>query len=780
MSICDGRRPKEERRDKNEDEKKEGKKEETPGEEKSVVATSARRTTMLMRTARLKANVPLPPVAPMDSQEPPAKEHIETPLRIVKTSCKVLFDNCSQWTHVTKRFANAIGAPFHHRAKKNISGFGGLSTGAKMYDVVQFVISKENCPLSLTIQATVVEKICSPIRGMYVPDLIDAYPHLRDLKLADDDLQGEEQEIDILIGLDYYYDIITGGVIRGSEGPKAIASIFGYMLAGKAVDTHKDSTTSDVSMVLSTTVTNEEIHDELKRFWEVEAIGIAAEEENEKSTFELNPEYRDGRYYVNAPEKKIHPPLCDNYKNAHRRWQGTKRRLEKDEELSDGYWEIMQYQEGAGIIEDAPADSEVFRTYYMPNHLVIRRDKEKSRIRVVYDCSSKEGDAVALNECMEPGECDFLDLLMNFIRFRCYAIGISADIEKAFLMVGLKEEDRDLFRFLIKKNQGETEDEEPRHMRFTRVTFACVSSMAILDKVIRHHLAKVANKYPRTIPIITNSLYVDDLSGGENSEDDGFRLYKETKEVFNEAGMNMRKWVTSSKSLSEKINECESEVSSGSEDSETYVSEQLNREEKAATKVLGVPWDTENDELLFTLDVLKNYPVGRITKVILLGATAKIFDPPGMLAPLVFTLKTLFQAVCKGKCEWQETLSPETQEVWDKFLKEAKQFSGLRIPRCYGQVFTGMVTLVGFGDASLKGYAACVYVVSRQEDGSATSALVACKTRVAPLKKTTMPRMELLAASILAQLVWKVKGGLEKLIEIRNVVCLTDAEIVLN
>ena len=195
-------------------------------------------------------------------------------------------------------------------------------------------------------------------------------------------------------------------------------------------------------MMLSTTVSNEEIHQKLKRFWEVEAIGIEAEEENEKPTLELNPECRDRKYYVNAPEKKIHPPLCDNYKNAHRRWQGTKKRLEKDKELSDGYWDIMQYQEGADIIEDAPADSELLRTYDMPNHLVIRRDKEKSRIRVVYDCSSKEGDAAALNECMEPGECDFLHLLMIFIRFRCYAIGISADIYEAFLMVGLFERRR--------------------------------------------------------------------------------------------------------------------------------------------------------------------------------------------------------------------------------------------------------------------------------------------------------------------------------------------------
>ena len=359
-------------------------------------------------------------------------------------------------------------------------------------------------------------------------------------------------------------------------------------------------------------------------------------------------------------------------------------------------------------------------------------------------------------------------------------IGMSADIEKAFLMVGLKEEDRDLFRFLISKNPDDPKDDEVRRMRFARVTFGCVSSMAMLDNVIRYHLSTVADKYPLTVPVITNSLYVDDLSGGENSEDDGFRLYSETKEIFAGAGMNMRKWITSSKSLSRRIKECESETAGATEDSETYVSEQLNREEKSATKVLGVPWDTDSDELFFTLDVLKKYGPGRITKVILLSASASIFDPPGILAPLVFTLKTLFQAVCKESCDWKETLSPECQEVWDKFLKEAKQFSGLRLTRCYGEVFKGVITLVGFGDASEKGYAACVYIVCRQEDGVSSSSLVACKTRVAPLKDTTMPRMELLAAIILMRLICNLLEGLKKVIDIKNIVCLTDAEIVLN
>ena len=64
-------------------------------------------------------------------------------------------------------------------------------------------------------------------------------------------------------------------------------------------------------------------------------------EEVEELKFELNPEYRDGRYHINAFEKKIHPALCNNHKNAHRRWRNNKTRLENNEELNDGYWPNM-------------------------------------------------------------------------------------------------------------------------------------------------------------------------------------------------------------------------------------------------------------------------------------------------------------------------------------------------------------------------------------------------------------------------------------------------------
>ena len=304
--------------------------------------------------------------------------------------------------------------------------------------------------------------------------------------------------------------------------------------------------------------------------------------------------------------------------------------------------------------------------------------------------------------------------------------------------------------------------------------------MAILDKVIRHHLDTCEDRFPVTVPLIRKSLYCDDFDGGAKDDETAYKVYSEVKEIFAEAAMDMRKWVTNSPTLNKRIQEDGSGMDSlPTDDTPSAAAMQLNPNEIAPVKVLGTPWDIATDELCITLDSLKDYPTGRITKRILLSGATKPFDPLGINAPVILTLKLLFQSVCTKSEGWDNQLPPKQQEVWDRFLEEAKQFKGTRIPRFYGNMSDGTVILVGFGDASESAYAACVYIRNEKKDEIETN-LVTAKTRVAPVKKTTMPRLELLAGLCLSKLMTKVNDSLSKMIEIERVICLTDAEIVLN
>ena len=183
-------------------------------------------------------------------------------------------------------------------------------------------------------------------------------------------------------------------------------------------------------------------------FFEVEGAGTENDytNSNEAEDLPLNIEKREDRYYV----KPFHPPLCDdNYAQCDTRLRSGCKCMIRGKELGEGYYcEIMRRQNGEGIIEDAPGTRVPLNTYHMLHHAVICKDISTSKVGVIDDCSFKgrEGSP-SLNEILEPGTCEFIDLLSVLIRLRCYKIGLSADIEQAFLQIGLKEEDRDLTRF---------------------------------------------------------------------------------------------------------------------------------------------------------------------------------------------------------------------------------------------------------------------------------------------------------------------------------------------
>ena len=215
----------------------------------------------------------------------------------------------------------------------------------------------------------------STLRGSRLKGRVESFPHLRNLPLADEDSRSDVQEVDVLIGLDFYHDIISGETIRGGDGPVATKSIFGYIISGAIeADAQRNVAKSYLTTVLKVEhVSNEEIYSEVKKFWENEAIGI--KEETEDEGFNINIEKRNDRYYVNLPWKKDHGMLCDNYELSRKRLMNILKKLQKQPELLKEYCDVMDYQEKRGIIEEVVDNKNtclVGRTYYMPHHAVIK------------------------------------------------------------------------------------------------------------------------------------------------------------------------------------------------------------------------------------------------------------------------------------------------------------------------------------------------------------------------------------------------------------------------
>ena len=275
-------------------------------------------------------------------------------------------------------------------------------------------------------------------------------------------------------------------------------------------------------------------------------------------------------------------------------------------------------------------------------------------------------------------------------------------------------------------------------MRFTTVTFGVGPSMWHLGAVINHHLKKYEQTDLEVVRKIDRGLYADDFSGGDSDDEKAVKLYQRTREIFKDANMNMRKWRSNSEAVMKAV----------ASDEQISADEQKNLVNPV--KSLGVPWDTGKDILIFSLkNAIMRGKNDAITKKGFVGASSSLFDVIGLLAPVTFSLKSMFQRVCIEGTAWDELLSPDVKRKWDRWLAGAELVEEFEIPRCYIAEMANCseVTLVGFCDASEKGYAAVIYIRGEfKRDGKKEvhTGFVSAKTRVSPKEKHTIPRLELL------------------------------------
>ena len=402
----------------------------------------------------------------------------------------------------------------------------------------------------------------------------------------------------------------------------------------------------------------------------------------------------------------------------------------------------------------------------MPHHAVIRQNRETTKLRIVYDGSAKSpGQEHSLNDCLPTGPNYISQLVDVLARFRWNPIAISADIEKAFLMISIQESHRDMLRFLWLKDPF-VFNSEVLHLRFCRLVFGLRPSPSMLGATLTHHLDSYKERYPEVVELIKNSLYVDDLLAGAGNVQEGFDMYQQSKELMAKGGFNLRKWNSNSASLLQLIdNKEKAMVQPKTEESNPPIEEEdesftkstigPNQVSDKLVKTLGVCWNTESDEMSFDFKELIEYAnTLRVTKRSLLKLSAKVFDPLGLLSPFTITMKCEFQSLCLEKFDWDVELQGNRQRLWKNFVSSLTQLNNVRVPRYFNSSMSPTnIQIHAFSDASKKAYAAAVYLRSEYEDGHVEVKLLSSKTRVAPIKQQTIPRLELLGATISARLV---------------------------
>ena len=326
-------------------------------------------------------------------------------------------------------------------------------------------------------------------------------------------------------------------------------------------------------------------------------------------------------------------------------------------------------------------------------------------------------------------------------------------------MVGIQEDQRDFLRFLWFDDPS-LENPKIIHLKFTRLIFGLRPSPAILGATIQHHLKLYKQSEPEMFQLLEQSFYVDDLSTGESNDEKTLVIYHRAKKLMAEGGFNLRKWKTNSLKLQRAIeSECVTKsICASSDNKEHYESYAKSNtlglsantllDEDIFVKVLGINWNTPDDEIIFSFAELYNYTSSlRLTKRSVLKMTAKIYDPMGFLSPLTVEMKILFQELYVGKKNWDIELRGESLRKWKSFLQDLILIDCYRIPCCYFARQSVDIQLHGFSHASERAYAAVVYIRSTYSDGQVEVRVVASKSRIAPIKRQMIPRLELLPGS---------------------------------
>jgi hypothetical protein len=345
-------------------------------------------------------------------------------------------DSGSQRTYITDSLKNELGLVAEKTEVLNLNTFGNDQIQKRKCDRVRLQLRGQR--KNIEIAALSFSKICAPLSTTLD---IDQYPYLDGLELADDNLlnNSASPEIDILIGSDHYYDIITGEIRRGDDGPCAVNSEFGWLICGgaKTRNSKQDPTVANLVTVKTTALPydtlvrneHEQLTEVLDKFWNTESIGIAQESEAIPQEFLRDVKYDEAqsRYQVSLPWKEGCLIESSGYPQCVKRLEHVYSRLKSQPELLKEYDNVMRQQLETGIIEPVSKPTEFDSTHYLPHHGVIRREKLTTKVRVVFDGSAKHGDAtLSINECLEKGPNLVPHLFDVLVKFRGFPIGVAS------------------------------------------------------------------------------------------------------------------------------------------------------------------------------------------------------------------------------------------------------------------------------------------------------------------------------------------------------------------
>ncbi|XP_059222665.1 uncharacterized protein LOC131996772 [Stomoxys calcitrans] len=643
---------------------------------------------------------------------------------------RAIIDSGSQSTFISEKLKNKLSLSTR-RNLVHVTGLSQMVAETSTKTCLFTLRSRLDPCYELEVWAPVLKTLPSnlPPQNLDLAQLRD----VANLDLADPKFY-ISQPVDLLIGMDIgplIFDI--GSPMKSIGSLLAQNTVFGWIIGGPIIQE-----TSDASRVsLHNTISIEKI---LTRFWEVEETPkkILRSEEDlfcEQNFRKTTRRDSNGRYIVTLPFKSCE--VVGNSRNiAMAQFYRMERKLQKTQEIKEQYDNaILEYLELGHMRKISANEISKTPNFYLPHHAVIKPDRLTTKLRVVFNASSPSSNKKSLNDNLFSGPILQQDLVLQILKWRFFKYVFNADVTKMYRQILLDPSQTRFQRILFRKSPTDPVED----FELLTVTFGVNCAPFLAIRTLLQLAEDVTDTYPLASKIIREHLYVDDVLAGAHTLEEAIASRKELIVALESAGFKLMKWTSNNHKV---IQDLPAE--------QLFPVNWLELSEDSSTKTLGIRWHISGD--YFTLTQPSREFRQSYTKREVLSAIAKLFDPCGWLAPIVVVAKLVMQQVWLDKIDWDDALKSITLINWQNFVKNSGAIESVKIPRWIRFTPGSKVEVHGFCDASESAYGAALYIRVEHDNHQTDTFLLAAKTRVAPIKKISLPRLELCGAVLLSKL----------------------------
>ncbi|XP_060761029.1 uncharacterized protein LOC132870982 [Neoarius graeffei] len=468
-----------------------------------------------------------------------------------------------------------------------------------------------------------------------------------------------------------------------------------------------------------------------------------------------------------APLPFRQPRMClpNNRQYAMGRLKSLHRTLNKNPEMKSHFMDFMQKMLDSHHAELAPPMQDGKEYWYLPFFGVYHPQKP-SQIRVVFD-SSAQFEGKSLNNVLLSGPNMNNSLLGVLIRFRKNSVAFTADIQQMFHCFLVREDCRDVLRFLWHRDNDLSKEVVDYRMRVH--VFGNSPSPAVAIYGLRRAARQGEELYGSDVRYLTDrDFYVDDVLKSVSTVEQAVDLLKRTQKMLAASNLRLHKVASNKADVMDAfpVEDRAKDI----QDLDLFVDDLPDQ------RSLGVKWSLMLDHLTFHVPQDES----PYTRRGVLSMVNSLFDPLGFLAPVTIQGRLLLRELSAQASDWDSPLPEEMREKWTEWRSSLSHLSSIHVPRTYFSIPPSeiqSIELCVFSDASVKAISAVAYLRVTSTKGTVELGFVMGKARLAPQPELTIPRLELCAAVMAVEIAEVISEEID--LPLNSVIFYTDSKVVL-